>query len=376
MPRRDESDRRRTYRDQEPRRRRSREADREPESGGGTSLAPWFIAGGGILAAVILVVVAIVVARARNRDVPDVANGTPTADKSARDADKSAKDADRSAKQPGPDDKTPPRVAWQYVPDAAKPAALTDRPMRLAEDPQGVLEVAFSEPSVAQAVVAYLGDRGPQGGIRPLRVDRFDLVEGKLLGTVDLFRRSSQPLHTGMEPKPHFAGDIGLRMAVSPDGKRVVTQNEQETEVSVYDLDSKQLLKRWNAGGYDHHRWLGFPDRDHVFTWDGRALVLWKVADGSEKYRFKEVKGYPVLSPTRKYVAFRSARGIEMVEVATGKCHGLMENEYEPFYGRMPMTFSLDGKELLVGTVSRLYHSVQVKFAFGPKEQPPDGNDF
>src|SRR5262249_51401247 len=37
---------------------------------------------------------------------------------------------------------------------------------------------------------------------------------------------------------------------------------------------------------------------------------------------------------------------------------------------------SRDGKELLVGSVSRLYHEVQLKFAHAPRNRPPDGNEF
>ena len=112
------------------------------KSKGGSRL-PWII--GGVLAALLLVVVGVVLAL-------NFGSGTPSG-------------PDTGDKNP-PGDQLPAAVAWQYVPDAAKPITLTDAAMPLSEDPHGVLDIAFSDLSAAQAAVAFIGDKGEKGGLR------------------------------------------------------------------------------------------------------------------------------------------------------------------------------------------------------------------
>ncbi len=350
------SDRRRVSHEDEhePRRRRSRDEDDRPrrrKSRGGSSL-PWILGGAGALVVLIAVIIVVVLRGGSGSD-----------------------DDSLPPRDPPPIDNGPAPVAWRYVPDAATPKVLTDAKMPLAEDPHRVMDIAFSSSGSAQAVVAYEGEKGRDHAVRPVNVDRFDLTTGQRLGTVTLFRRQSARPGFGAIKKAEMGGDVGFRMALSPDGSRVATQNESETEIAVHDLNANRLLKKWPNGVGARHRWLGFPDNDHVLAWDGQDLVKWTV-QGGEKQRFKEVKGFPELSPNRKYVAFRTARGIDIVEIASGECHGIIGNEDEPFYGNMPMAFSRDGKELLIGAVSKLYQAVRVKFAFAPRDQQPDGNDF
>lgn len=367
MARPDDTDRRRRpSREEGPRRRRTRDEEddrprRKRKEDGGASPVPWIIGGGGILAALILVTVAVVVARNRG--------GTPSGPNNPG-------EKDRAADKGKPPDDGPPAVAWQYIPDAATPRKLMDAAMPLSEDPQNVFDIAFSDLSAAQGAVTFLGESGEDPAVRPIRVDRFDLTTGRLMGTVELWRRGSGRRHTGMEPKPEIGGEVGMLTDLSPDGSRLAVITDATHELTVWDLAAKKLLNRWPVKSLGLRRWMRFADNDHVFTFDGRSLVLSKVADASVKYHFDELKGVPALSATRKYAAFRTKRGIELVEVASGKVHGLMENEHEPFFGHLPPSFSLDGKEMYVGTVSRLYREVEVKYAFAPKDQPPEGNDF
>jgi hypothetical protein len=342
--------RRDDYEDEdEPRRRSSRDGD------GRGNLLPWILGGAGVLG-ILLIVVLVVALRGHGGPVANNDNGPPPGDKKP--------------------DEGPPPVAWRYVPDAAPVKALSDAKMPLAEDPLWVMDIAFSGPATAQAAVLY---QAMLPGKVHVNVDRFDLVTGRRIDTVKLASRPSGPPGSRIVQKPEMGGDSGHLLALSPDGNRAAVQAPRDNSVAVLDLNMKKLLKQWPTaplGQCGIRRWLGFPDNDHVLTWDDGNLVLWAVADGSEKRRIKEVKGFPEMSPNRKYVAFRTARGIDVVEVASGECHGVIANEAEPFYGHMPMAFSRDGKELLVGAVSKLYHGVQVKFAFAPKDKPPDGNDF
>lgn len=189
-------------------------------------------------------------------------------------------------------------TAWTATPDPAPAAAkgVSSRLTTLKTKPGEVARILFSSPDAGRAAISSQPEkpfvnRPPALDGKPLVIDRFDLAGGKHLGRIDL------------------PPAIDL-IAISPDGKTVLTQNFKDHDrLDAFDEAGKPIAG-WrpydNESGDDRKVvWADFLDDHRVLTaGQSGTVVLWTLPDCKAEYVIdRACQGPPTLSPGRKTLA-------------------------------------------------------------------------
>lgn len=202
---------------------------------------------------------------------------------------------------------------WKAAPDPA-PAAkgkLAAQPIPLKGHSSDLQAILFSRPDVAQAAVLTAAAADNVSPRKQVRVDRYDVAGGQLLGGADLFAVEMP------KGKP-----LNLIADLSPDGARLaIAEPRDERRVDVFSLADGKHVAGWLP--YEKEadpkvRWVGFLDGGKVLTLGtGGKLVLWSVPECKALWS-AAVRDLVALSPGRKLLAAHNGATYEILDAASG----------------------------------------------------------
>ncbi|HBI45068.1 MAG TPA: hypothetical protein DDY78_19750, partial [Planctomycetales bacterium] len=237
-------------------------------------------------------------------------------------------------------------VEWKAVADNA-PAAkgvLGKTPIPLTGKAANVQRILFSRPDIGQAAVLVVPEAAGLSARQQVRVERYDLTDGKHLGGADLFA-AEFPKEMPGRPQSTATLDADL----SPDGAMIaVREPKTGKRIDVWSMAEGKHVVGWlpyEKEGDGRVHWFAFLDAKHLLTLGGVGkLTLWEIPECKALYTVAFVRDLPALSAGRKYLAAFTGSNFEVLEAATGERVGQL---FRPnAQGAQATAYSRDGREL------------------------------
>jgi hypothetical protein len=206
----------------------------------------------------------------------------------------------------------------------------------------GPVRILFTRPEVGQVVTVTQVSPASKFVPRTWRADRYDLLTGKALGSIDAIAQT---------PQTRSVTSFGLA-EVSPEGTRLLVRDMQkDSRLDVWSLEEGKHLAGWLPYEKEKQQqvvWADFGDAGHAWTMSiGGKLVLWALPGCKALATLDATRGTPALSPGGKYVAIGAGNGIDILDALTGEARGRLDL---PAGVMSPSSLSLawrqDGKEL------------------------------
>jgi hypothetical protein len=223
-----------------------------------------------------------------------------------------------------------------------------------------VWDIAFTPPSVGQAIVLRASPVTPSSTRLVLQADRFDMFSGQRIGNFGLlqmdrvFRDVNKSRPTGL----HGGSEV-FTCVVSPSGGLLaLRQDSAPKRLDLWDLDAKKHLAAWLP---DDERvdWFEFLDNERIFTRSKSRIVLWKVPECQPLYQLEGRLGWPSLSPNRQFLALAAPVGIVLLNAADGTTRGVLNMPpAKSLSATTSPCFSPNGEELTVKSSSILTKEV------------------
>ncbi len=191
-------------------------------------------------------------------------------------------------------------------------------------------------PDAAQAAVLSASAPSEVVVQKQVRADRYDLLAGKNLGSLDLF-----------SAEPPQGQQLKIDAAFSPDGALIAVKEPKDGKrVDVWSLADKKHFVGWlpcekeaDAGV----RWIGFLDAKRLLTLGAAGkLVLWDLPECKAVWAQDGCRGVPIISPGRKYFAIYTGTAIEMLTAAGDRVGGFTGPVFTNVWAA---AFKPDGKE-------------------------------
>jgi len=150
-------------------------------------------------------------------------------------------------------------------------------------------------------------------------------------------------------PHAKHNGNTTNSAALSPDGRRLITNSLQDRTARLWDAATGQQLRQLD-GHFGPIATVCFSSRgDEVLTAGGRTTVLWNADSGTEIRRFETVPGKVVaagISPDGRAVLTAGGRNVTLWNTATGLPVWRIQSTLEAYTSAV---FSSDGREILIG---------------------------
>jgi hypothetical protein len=236
-------------------------------------------------------------------------------------------------------------VEWKAVADTA-PAAkgmLGKTPIPLTGKAADIQRILFSRPDVGQAAVLSVPEAAGLSARLQVRVERYDLSDGKHLGGADLFEAEFPKEIPGRPQSRALDADL------SPDGTLLaVREPKTGKRIDVWSMAEGKHLVGWlpyEKEGDSRVHWFAFLDAKHLLTVGGVGkLTLWEIPECKAIYSIAFVRDLPALSAGRKYLTAFTGSNFEVLEAATGERVGQL---FRPnTQGVQATAYSPDGREL------------------------------
>jgi hypothetical protein len=233
----------------------------------------------------------------------------------------------------------PPGVDWSAPPDPAPEAdRAARRPLPLASATRQIQSIRISRGPGPVAVLELAArDRQPEEETPPRRLERIDLVTGKVTGTLEL--------------------PAGCRLlGISLDGALALSTDIAEGwRLDVWSFDRGGHLAGWRpyrkeAAGGRKIAYAAAPTGDRVLTVSaGGKAAWWSVPDARPLY-VADVPGLvnPTLTPGGQYLVGFQKGTLRFFYAATGAAAGDLERRAAPQPAEQspgPFTLRADGKE-------------------------------
>ena len=204
------------------------------------------------------------------------------------------------------------KIEWKVgTESAAVPKGkLGFQPITLKGLGRSVVRIHFSRPDVGRVAVLTT-NLDELGGQKQVSVDHYDLVDGKHLGGLDLFRAE-------LAKNNQLALDADL----SPDGSLLAVREPKEGKrLDIWSLTAGKHVVGWLPGEKDAAvLWFAFVDEKQVLTLSSNGkLTLWDVPECRAVYSIPARSVRPALIPGRKYMAVFAGSNFEVMETATGE---------------------------------------------------------